>query len=144
MISLLSSFWSATSTTTNTSGLPQHALDILTPGRPATARAISRALPGPAVITTYALMDPPEASRAAAPCTLYRGASRALPRDAAWRSAAGRSRRRHRCHVSSGRVRLRLPERAARRSHVSGSAVPLRHRRWLGQRDRLPNRPLLG
>src|SRR5215469_4572970 len=59
MISLLSSFWSSTSTTTNTSGLPQHALDILTPGRAAAARAISRALPGPAVITTYALMGPP-------------------------------------------------------------------------------------
>jgi len=52
--------------------------------------------------------------------------------------------RRHMRHVSSGRERLRLPARAARRFHASGSAVRPRHRRWLGQRDRLPSRPLLG
>lgn len=34
------------------SGLPQQALDILTPGRPETFRATSRAFPGPTVMTT--------------------------------------------------------------------------------------------
>jgi hypothetical protein len=36
----------------DTSGLPQHAFAIFTPGRAATIRAISRALPGPAVMIT--------------------------------------------------------------------------------------------